>query len=77
MPQKKTKTSASARVWLKGFFQHNTSLIVIIAAALLIELTSGVMYYSSQNIIQKMVDRLVTREMNAIYLCIRNQLAKV
>ena len=35
------------------------------------------MYYSAQNIIQKMVERLMQREMNAIYLCIRNQLTKV
>ena len=55
----------------------NISLTVIVVAALLLELTTGVMYYSAQNIIQRTVERLVQREMNAIYLCIRNQLAKV
>ena len=62
---------------LRSFMKSHTSLTVIIAAALLLELTTGVMYYSAQNIIQRTVERLVQREMNAIYLCIRNKLAKV
>ncbi len=37
----------------------------------------GVMYYSAQNIIQNIMERLVEREMNAIYLCIQNKLSKV
>ena len=57
--------------------RNNLPLTVIIAAALLLELTTAVMYYSAQNIIQRTVERLVQREMNAIYLCIRNKLAKV
>ena len=62
---------------LRSFMKSHTSLTVIIAAALLLELTTGVMYYSAQNIIQRTVERLVQREMNAIYLCIRNKLSKV
>ena len=62
---------------LRSFMKSHTSLTVIIAAALLLELTTGVMYYAAQNIIQRTVERLVQREMNAIYLCIRNKLAKV
>ena len=63
--------------WLKGFWNHYTSLIVIIAAALLLEMTTGALYYSAQNIIQRTMQRLVEREMNAIYLCIRNKLVPV
>ena len=62
---------------LMNIMRANISLVNIIAAALLVELVSGVMYYSAQNIIHKTVERLVDREMNAIYLCIRNKLAKV
>jgi sigma-B regulation protein RsbU (phosphoserine phosphatase) len=62
---------------LSRFLKANISLVNIIAAALLVELVSGVMYYSAQNIIHKTVEKLIEREMNAIYLCIRNKLAKV
>ena len=55
----------------------NISLVNIIAAALLVEMVSGVMYYSAQNIIHKTAERLIEREINALYLCIRNKLAKV
>ena len=57
--------------------RHNLPLTLIIGAALLLELTSGVLYYSAQNIIHNTVEKLIEREMNAIYLCIRNKLAKV
>lgn len=57
--------------------RNNLPLTLIIGAALLLELTSGVMYYSAQHIIHNTVERLTEREMNAIYLCVRNQLAKV
>jgi sigma-B regulation protein RsbU (phosphoserine phosphatase) len=63
--------------WLSKVIRNNLPLTLIIGAALLLELTSGVMYYSAQNIIHRTVERLTEREMNAIYLCIRNQLAKV
>ena len=62
---------------LSRFLKANISLVNIIAAALLVEIVSGVMYYSAQNIIHKTVEKLIEREMNAIYLCIRNKLAKV
>ena len=55
----------------------HVGLVVIIFAALLIELTTGVMFYTAQTIIQRTTERLVEREMNSIYLGIRNQLAKV
>ena len=61
----------------RSFMKANIGLANIIAAALLVELVSGVMYYSAQNIIHKTVEKLIEREMNAIYLCIRNKLAKV
>ena len=66
-------------IWQRfiNFIKANISLVNIIAAALLVELVSGVMYYSAQNIIHKTVEKLIEREMNAIYLCIRNKLAKV
>ena len=54
----------------------NISLTVIVVAALLLELTTGVMYYSAQNIIQRTVERLVESEMNVIFLNLRNQLDK-
>ena len=62
---------------MKNLMKANISLVNIIAAALLVELVSGVMYYSAQDIIHRTVERLIDREMNAIYLCIRNKLAKV
>ncbi len=62
---------------LHDFIKRHISLVNIIFAALLVELVSGVMYYSAQNIIHNTVEGLISREMNAIYLCIRNQLTKV
>ena len=76
MPNKKVDSGSWMKL-LRSFMKSKTSLTVIIAAALLLELTTGVMYYAAQNIIQRTVERLVQREMNAIYLCIRNKLAKV
>lgn len=55
----------------------NLSLVVILVAALLLELTMAVMYYSAQNIIEESMESSVDVEMNAIYLCIHNKLAKV
>ena len=57
--------------------RNNLPLTVIIAAALLLGLAMGVMYYSAQNIIQRTVQRLMNSEMNAICLSIRNRLDKV
>jgi len=66
-------------VWnrLSEVIRHNIPLTLIIGAALLLELTSAVLYYSAQNIIHNTADRLAEREMNSIYLRIRNKLAKV
>ena len=64
-------------VHLKKFIRTNTSLAVIILAALLLELTTGILYYSAQNTIQENVERIIQREMNALNLCIRNKLARV
>ncbi len=65
--------------WVKFWrlMKTHIHLTVIIGAALLLELTNAVMYYSAQDIIQQTMEGLVEREMNAIYLCIRNQLIKV
>ena len=40
-------------IWerIRNFLKVNISLVNIIAAALVVELVSGVMYYSAQNII--------------------------
>ena len=59
------------------FIRTNTSLAVIILAALLLELTTGILYYSAQNIIQQNVERTTQREMNALNLCVRNKLTKI
>ena len=66
-------------IWnqLREVARVHLGLTVIIVAALLLELTTGVMYYEAQIIIQRTMKRLVEREMNAIYLCIRNKLAPV
>ena len=66
-------------IWhkLRSFIKANISLANIVVAALLVELVSGVMYYSAQNIIHSTVVKLIEREMNAIYLCVRNKLAEV
>ena len=66
-------------IWerLTSFLKANVNLVNIIAAALLVELVTGVLYYSAQNIIYKTAEKLIEREMIALYLCIRNKLAEV
>ena len=66
-------------IWnrLTSIVRHNLPLTLIIGAAFLLELTTGLLYYSAQNIIHRTVEKLIEREMNAIYLCIRNKLAAV
>lgn len=49
---------------LRSYMRTHTSMAVIIAAAFLLELTTGLMYYTSQNIIQKTMVDLVERDMN-------------
>ena len=61
---------------LMHVLRTNISLAVIVVAALLLELTTGLMYYRAQTIIQRTMERLVESEMNVIYLNIRNQLDK-
>jgi len=75
--KKKETTHKSWWEQIKRFLRANTSLTVIIAAALLLELTTGILYYAAQNTIQQNVQRIIQREMNALNLCIRNKLAKV
>ena len=62
---------------LSAFFKTYTSLTIIIAAALLLEMTTGVMYYTAQSSLQSTMQRLMNREMAAINLCIRNKLANI
>ena len=62
---------------LLKIIRNNLSLCIIIAAALILELVVVVMFYTSHNIIHETVEQLVEREMNSIFLGIRNKLAKV
>ena len=57
--------------------KHIPSLGVIIAAAVILELVSGIMFYTSHNIILETMEKLVEREMTGVYLSIRNHLAKI
>ena len=57
--------------------KKNLSLSIIVAAAILHVLIVGVMSFTSHNIIQETMERLVEREMAGIYLGIRNHLAKI
>jgi sigma-B regulation protein RsbU (phosphoserine phosphatase) len=68
----------------KGFWKiliavlrRHLGLVAIIAAALLLEITSSVMNYINHDIIQDTMERLVEQEMNSIALRIHNQLSKV
>ena len=62
---------------LKNYFKSYTGLTGIVAAALLLQLSGAVLYYSAQNAISQTMDKLVDREMNTIYLTIRNKLSSV
>ena len=62
---------------MNNFWRNHTSLIVIVVAALLIELTTGIIYYNSQDIIKQTTIRVMERENDALYLCIRNKLTEV
>ena len=62
---------------MKDFLKTHTSLIVIVVAALLIELTTGVIYYNSQDIIQRTTVQVMERENSALILSIRNKLTEV
>ena len=79
MKTKSNHKSQHKSLWqrVKHFWKERTGLAIIIAAALLVELTTGVMYYSAQKIIHRTVERLEQSEMNAIYHSISNKLAPV
>ena len=62
---------------LRYFVNTYTGLIIIAGAALLIELMTGIMFYTAQNYVQRTMELLQRREMNAVYLSIRNKLASV
>ena len=75
----KTSDPKSRNLWerLKNVLKRNLGLTAIIAAALLLEITSGVMGYINHSVIQNTMENLVDQEMNAIFYRIRNQLSKV
>ncbi len=62
---------------MKNFARTHTSLLIILIAALLLELTTGVMYYAAQNIVKETVDNLIESEMEVLSQSLRNHLAKV
>lgn len=64
-------------VWLKDFIKKHIGLIGIVIAALLIELTTGVIYYNSQDIINRTTIQVMDHENNDLYLSIQNKLAQV
>lgn len=55
---------------LRYFVNTYTGLIIIAGAALLIELMTGIMFYTAQNYVQRTMELLQCREMNAVYLSI-------
>ena len=73
------KENANVGLWgrLKNFFTSNMSLTGIIAAALLLLVSWGIMYYSAQDAIRHTMEKMVDRETNSIYLTIHNKLSKV
>ncbi len=76
MPNKKPEKE---KWWkrIQEISRTNFNLLVIIIAALLLEVTTGVMYYTSRNILLDTIEMLLESELNSISLCIRNQQAKV
>lgn len=63
-------------VSLQKIIRRYHGLSIILTAALLLELTVGIMLITTQQIIQETMERLVEREMYGIFLSIRNQLSK-
>ncbi len=55
----------------------SSSLDIIIAAAVLLLATTGVMYFSAQRMTQKTMEQLEQSELNSVAMSIRKQLAKV
>ena len=62
---------------LKNVLKRHLGLTAIIAAAILLEMTSSVMNYVNHSIMQDTMEDLVEQEMNSIFYRIRNQLGKV
>lgn len=62
---------------LQVLMREHLSLTVIIAAALMLQMTMAVMSYLAHSFIQASMERTVEKEMNAISLGIRNKLGKV
>ena len=81
----KSKTTTNHQVseirgfWerLKNVLKRHLGLTAIIAAAILLEMTSSVMNYVNHSIMQDTMEDLVEQEMNSIFYRIRNQLGKV
>ena len=75
----KTSDLKIRNLWerLKNVLKRNLGLTAIIAAALLLEIISGVMGYINHAVIQDTMENLVDQEENAIFYRIRNQLSKV
>ena len=81
----KSKTATNHQVseirgfWerLKNVLKRHLGLTAIIAAAILLEMTSSVMNYVNHSIMQDTMEDLVEQEMNSIFYRIRNQLGKV
>ena len=69
--------SKTLRDRLTAVVKNHIPLTVIIGAALMLEVTVGVMYYSAQSINQQTMQNLVEEEMNTIFLSIRDKLTKV
>ena len=58
---------------MKDFIKSHTSLTVIIIAALLIELTTGFIYYNSQDIIKRTTVRVMECVNDVLKNCIETQ----
>ena len=72
---KPSRNSRWAR--LSHLMTAHANLYVIIIAALLLILASGVTYYTNQRTIQKTMEQLVGREMTIIHLTIQNKFSDV
>ena len=60
-----------------SFFRKHLGVIVVVMAAVLVELTTAAMYYTAQHNVQKTMEKLVDWEMTSIYRRIRGQFAQV
>ena len=58
-------------------FRKHLPLTVIVVAAVLLELTTGAMYFAARDLLRGAMERLLQRDMIAIAMSIRGQLARV